>query len=298
MKELYDKLIWELENRLTILEDKPEETVQSTLHALWLKASGNPKSAKVASGSSLQKLSQDQVSTLYHFTNERLNGKPLAYITGRQYFMGIELMIDNRALIPRKETEILAKAAYQLGLEIARKKHIVRIFDVCCGSGNIGLALASLLPETMVDLSDLSQEAVELTKENISFLNLGHRANAMQSDLFSNFESDDFYGQIDVIVCNPPYISTPKVAKMNSEISNNEPAMAFDGGMLGLRVIQRLILESPKFLSKQGWIIFEIGVGQGPFIIRLCQNNGAYDQIESYTDNIGNIRAIALRCKN
>jgi release factor glutamine methyltransferase len=83
---------------------------------------------------------------------------------------------------------------------------------------------------------------------------------------------------------------------MNSEISANEPAMAFDGGMLGLKVIQKLILESPKFLSKQGWLIFEIGRGQGQFIIELCQNNGAYDQIESFTDNLGNVRAIAARC--
>ena len=298
MKELYNKLIWELENKLTILEDKPEETVESTLNALWLKASENPKSAEVASFSSLQKLSQDQESTLYHLIDQRLSGKPLAYITGRQNFMGIELLIDNRALIPRKETEILANAAFQLGLKIIEKKPVVRIMDVCCGSGNIGLALASLLPGSKVDLSDLSHEAVELTKANISFLNLSHRTNAEQSDLFCIFESDNFFDQIDLIVCNPPYISTSKVSKMNSEISNNEPAMAFDGGMLGLRVIQRLILESPRFLSKQGWIIFEIGVGQGPFIIQVCKNNGAFDQIETHTDTSGNIRAIAARCNN
>jgi release factor glutamine methyltransferase len=298
MEKLYNKFIHILESNLIILEDKPEETVQSTLHALWFKASDNPKSAEVASRSSLEKLSKNQESTLHHLIDERLNGKPLAYITGRQSFMGIELICDNRALIPRKETEILAKAAFKIGQKMAKKHARVRILDVCCGSGNVGLALASLIPETMVHFADLSHEAVELTKENISFINLGHRVEVMQSDLFSAFEPDYFYGQIDVIVCNPPYISTPKVAKMNSEISDNEPSMAFDGGMMGLKVIQRLIIESPKFLTKQGWIIFEIGIGQGPFIIQLCQNNGSYDQIESFTDTMGNIRVIAARCNN
>lgn len=295
MNELYHKLIQELENKLTILEDKPEETVQSTLEALWHKAYGNPKSVELVSGLSLPVLTSDQTSTLYHLIDERLKGKPLAYITGRQSFMGIEMLSDNRALIPRKETEILAKAALSLCQKISEKKAIVKIFDVCCGSGNIGLALASLLPETIVNSSDLSYDAVKLANENISFLNLGHRVKATLSDLFSNFELDDFYGQIDVIVCNPPYISTSKVAKMNSEIIDNEPAMAFDGGMLGLKVIQKLIHESPKFLTKNGWVIFEIGHGQGPFIIQLCQDSGTYDQIESYTDTLGNIRAIAAR---
>lgn len=296
MEELFNKLSKELESKLTILEDKPEETVQSTLESLWHKAFGEPKSVEAVSGLSLPVLTPDQASTLQLLVDERLQGKPLAYITGRQSFMGIELLSDNRALIPRKETEILANAALSLCQKISENKEIVKIFDVCCGSGNIGLALASILANITVESSDLSPDAIELTKENISFLHLEDRVNAKQSDLFSNFESDDFYNKVDLVVCNPPYISTSKVAKMNSEISANEPVMAFDGGMLGLKVIQKLIAESPKFLTKNGWVVFEIGVGQGSFIIQLCESNGLYDEIESYKDNLGNIRAIAARC--
>lgn len=295
MNELYNKLSKELESKLTILEDKPEETVQTTLKSLWNKASGTPKSVEAVSDLSLPILTSDQESTLYQLIDERLKGKPLAYITGRQSFMGIELLSDSRALIPRKETEILASAALSLCQKISENKKFVKIFDVCCGSGNVGLALASLITNITVVSSDLSPEAIELTKENISFLNLGERVRARQSDLFSNFESEDFYGKVDLVVCNPPYISTSKVSKMNSEISDNEPVMAFDGGMLGLKVIQKLIAESPKFLTKNGWVVFEIGVGQGPFIIQLCESNGSYDRIESYKDNLGNIRAIAAR---
>jgi len=298
MEELYRKLNQELESKLFILDDKPEETIDSTIKSLWYKASGNPKSAAEVSELSLPKLSPNQVSTLHRLVIERLNGKPLAYITGRQSFMGIELLTDSRALIPRKETEILAKAALNVAQGIALTKPAINVFDVCCGSGNVGLALAYLLPVALVESSDLSHEAVELTNENISFLKLNHQVHARQSDLFSNFESTDFYGKIDVIVCNPPYISTSKVARMNSEISANEPLMAFDGGMLGLKVIQKLINESPKFLSKDGWVIFEVGLGQGQFLIQLCENNKAYSKIEAAEDNSGNIRVIAAQFSN
>jgi release factor glutamine methyltransferase len=293
MEKLYRKLRSELENKLSFLEDKPEETIDSSLKALWNKAYGLPISAEEASKIPLPELSDLQVSILQQLIEERLNGKPLAYITGRQNFMGIELLCDNRALIPRKETEILGKAALELCKDISRIKKDVNVFDVCCGSGNVGLALACYLSNIVLNSSDLSHEAVDLTRENISFLKLVQRVNASQSDLFLNFESDDYYGNIDLIVCNPPYISTSKVAAMSPEISANEPSMAFDGGMVGLKVIQSLIREAPKFLTSDGWVIFEVGAGQGPFVLQLCEKSQLYAQIETLTDDAGTIRVIA-----
>jgi release factor glutamine methyltransferase len=295
MEKLYRKLRSELEGKLSFLDDKPEETSDSSLKALWNKASGISLSAEEASKLPLPELTELQVAILHQLVEERLNGKPLAYITGRQNFMGIELLCDNRALIPRKETEILGKSALELCKNIANLKHSVRVFDVCCGSGNLGLALACYISNIIVNSSDLSHEAVELTKENISYLQLVQRMSAMQSDLFLNFESADYYGNIDLIVCNPPYISSSKVAKMEAEISANEPLMAFDGGMVGMKVIQKLIGEAHKFLTQDGWVIFEVGLGQGPFIIKLCENSGQYKQIESVTDASGNIRVVAAR---
>ena len=82
---------------------------------------------------------------------------------------------------------------------------------------------------------------------------------------------------------------------MNSEISNHEPALAFDGGMFGTKVIQRLIIDAPKFLKAGGWLLFEVGVGQGDFIFRLFENSIEYDQLSSLTDGFGNIRVIVAR---
>jgi release factor glutamine methyltransferase len=113
-----------------------------------------------------------------------------------------------------------------------------------------------------------------------------------QGDLLSVFETNEFYEKIDLIICNPPYILSSKVQKMDSEIASNEPILAFDGGMLGIKIIQKIIAEAPKFLSPDGWLIFEVGVGQGDFIVQLCERTQLYLQIESVSDNSGNIRVI------
>jgi release factor glutamine methyltransferase len=128
--------------------------------------------------------------------------------------------------------------------------------------------------------------------ENISLLNLNGRVFAKHGDLFSGFESEEFYEKIDLIVCNPPYITSSKVIKMNSEIAANEPVLAFDGGMLGIKIIQQLISEAPRFLKPESWLIFEVGVGQGDFISKLIEKTNKYQKMESLTDDSGNIRVL------
>jgi release factor glutamine methyltransferase len=293
-EELYDNLKSSLKGRLNLLEDKPEETVESSLIALWHKASGHPKSVEEGAEFELQELTAQQVTLLHDLIAQRLENIPLAHITGRQSFMGIEFLSDRRALIPRKETEILGRKALELSLNI-RDKQEVKVIDVCCGAGNLGLALAYSDARAVVAAADLSQDAVGLARDNIAFLNLAGRVHAVQGDLFSAFETAEFFGKTDLIVCNPPYISRAKVRKMTAEISDNEPVMAFDGGMSGTKIIMRLIGDAPRFLIKHGWVIFEIGVGQGPFIMQLCERSEHYDHVESVSDDSGNIRVILAR---
>ena len=284
-----------LVGKLDLLIDKPEETIDSTLKALWFAASGYPRSVEEADKLQLPDLTDQQEIILADLIQQRLTNTPLAHITHRKSFMGIELLSDKRALIPRKETEILGWKALELSQRITKEKQEVKVIDVCCGAGNLGLALAFFNRNTVVWVSDLSEEAVELTRENISFLNLNDRVKVHRSDLFSVFESDEYYGKIDLIICNPPYISSAKVPKMALEITDNEPALAFDGGMLGTKIILKLIGEAPRFLIKGGWVVFEIGVGQGPFIMQLCERSEFFDKVESVTDNSGNIRVILAR---
>jgi len=290
--ELFNIIISDLKNKLHLLEDKPEETIETTLKALWFAAAGSPVSAEGALKLSIPDLTEKQIEHLYQLIELRLNNTPLAHITKRQNFMGIELLSDKRALIPRKETEILGKKALELSNIIVRSKGKINVIDVCCGSGNLGIAIAYNNPACNVYATDISQEAVELTRDNINLLNLNQRVQVKQGDLLSVFETDEFYGKTDLIICNPPYILSSKVQKMDSEIASNEPVLAFDGGMLGIKIIQKLISEAPKFLTNDGWLIFEVGAGQGNFIAQLCERSRLYQQIESVSDDSGNTRVI------
>ena len=182
--------------------------------------------------------------------------------------------------------------------KIASKKSEIKVFDVCCGSGNLGVAVAHFIPNAEVFASDYSADAVTLAQENVYSLNLEQRVHVCQSDLFAAFENGGYDKKIDLITCNPPYISSSKVGKLHTEISMNEPAMAFDGGMLGTKIIQRLIREAPKFLTKEGWAAFEVGIGQGSFLIQIIEKTNLYDHIESVNDDHGNIRVICMHPKS
>jgi release factor glutamine methyltransferase len=290
--ELFNSISDDIINKLHFLKDKPEETIESTLKALWFAAAGFPVSAEGALKLSIPDLTETQIEILHQLIEQRLNNTPLAHITKRQNFMGIELISDKRALIPRKETEILGKKALELSNRIAKSKSLIKVIDVCCGSGNLGIAIAHLNLNCIVYSTDISQEAVDLTQDNINLLDLNQRVLVKQGDLLSAFETNEFYEKIDLIICNPPYILSSSVRKMDTEISSNEPVMAFDGGMLGIKIIQKLIYEAPKFLTPEGWLIFEVGAGQGDFIIQLCERAKLYNLVESVSDNSGIIRVI------
>jgi release factor glutamine methyltransferase len=290
--ELFRSISNDLKSRLHLLEDKPEETIESTLKTLWLTAAGIPVSAEGSIKLSIPDLTEKQLENLHQLIELRLNNTPLAHITNRQSFMGIELLSDRRALIPRKETELLGRKALELSNRIVKSKGRIKLIDVCCGSGNLGIAIAHLNANCIVYSTDISQEAVELTQDNINFLNLNQRVQVKQGDLLSVFETDEYYEKTDLIICNPPYIQSSKVQKMDSEIASNEPALAFDGGMLGIKIIQKLISEAPKFLTSEGWLIFEVGAGQGNFITQLCERSQLYQLIESVSDDTGTTRVI------
>lgn len=290
--ELFHRINAEWKDKLHFLDDKPEETIESTIKALWFKAAGIPISASKALTLTLPKLTDLQIDCLFKLIRLRIENTPLAYITGRQNFMGIELFSDKRALIPRKETELLGKKALELSKEMSVSNNKIYAMDVCCGSGNLAVAVAYYNPDCIVLASDISKGAVELTQENINLLHLNKRVCAKQGDMMSSFEKNEYYEAFDLIMCNPPYILSSKVAKMDSEISLNEPMIAFDGGMLGIKIIQKLFQTSPKFLKKAGWLAFELGVGQGQFITQLCERTQLFSQIQTVSDDSGKIRVV------
>jgi len=295
--KLFVQLLAKLEQNIKLLPDKPEETHKATLRSLWLKAQGESMPVEHTEHRKLSGLNAEEENLLKKLVDKRLEGVPLAHITERQLFMGIELISNSKALIPRKETEILGVFALKsLNKMIKTNGNAPIVFDICCGAGNLAIALAKKEPKIKVFASDLSEEAVSLTNENIRFHKLEDQIKAFSGDLLEPFEKDEFYNKVDLIVCNPPYISDFKVPKMAREIADYEPRMAFKGGgLLGMNVIHNLIKNASRFLKKDGMLAFEIGLGQGDYIVKLCNKSGLYQSVVTETDANGHVRVIGVR---
>jgi release factor glutamine methyltransferase len=270
--ELIESLFQQLSDHWAPLPDKPAESPDSTIQALLLKSGGDP-------------------SAFRDLVLQRIDGAPLSHLTGRQVFMGIELIAGPEALIPRQETEIVCKGA----LSKLPASKACRILDVCCGAGNLGLALAVNLPLSMIEGSDLSPDAVSLANRNSAFLGLTHRASFQTGDLFSPFDLPQYRGLIDLIICNPPYISSARVAQLPREIAAYEPRLAFDGGPFGVRILTRLVREAPRFLKPEGWLAFEVGLGQGPAMRKILEASLHYQDVVSLNDARGETRAFLVR---
>lgn len=294
-QEIYRRCLARLEATLATLPDKSEETAPATLAALWHAAAGAPWSAAAAESHPLAPLDAAGAESLHRLTSRRLAGEPLAYVVGRQQFMGLELIAGPAALIPRRETEILGRAALALAERMARERGEVRVLDICTGSGNLAIALACREPRARVWGADLSAEAIDLAERNARFQGGSDRIDFRAGDLLQPFDTPEFRGNVDLIVCNPPYISSGKVDTLPDEIARHEPRLAFDGGPLGIRILNRLIHEAPHFLRPGGFLVFEVGMGQARGVRRRIEQGRAYAQIIDAVDGSGNVRAIAAQ---
>src|SRR5262249_20185013 len=149
------------------------------------------------------------------------------------------------ALVPRKETELLARVAIEHANAIAAEHGSCRVLDVCTGAGNVALAIAHHAPASTVFGADLSEPAVELAKRNAQQLQLEGRVHFRAGVLLEPFRTEEFLGKVDVLPCNPPYISSARVTNMPGQISTHEPRLAFDGGPFGISILMRLLNDAP-----------------------------------------------------
>ena len=287
----FQALLEDLAGTFQPQHDKPDETPESVLRALWFRAVGSPMSIKRINGSPLPPIDDGALDALKALVARKREGVPLAHITGRQDFMGIELLAGPEALIPRRETEILGRAAVSF-LQALPASQDLRVIDVCTGSGNLALAYAHHEPRARVFAADLSHKAVALARRNALFTGLDGRVEFHAGDLFGPFEGTELVGACDLVSCNPPYISSPKVPKMPREISAHEPWLAFDGGAIGLSVLSRLFADAPRFLKPGGALCFELGLGQGPALEARLRRLPWVAEVRAHRDAAGAVRAL------
>lgn len=205
-------------------------------------------------------------------------------------FMDVELLVERGVLMPRAETELLGATALEVLPENAR------IIDMCCGSGNLACALASRSPSCRVWASDLTAACVSLAKRNAMHTGVANQVSVVQGDLFSGLKGLE--GTIDLVVCNPPYISQAKLAGERAVLLQNEPREAFDGGPYGLSIHQRVVKEALPFLKPGGWLLFEIGLGQERQVRLLFERTRAYQDLRMVANAANEVRVVGARKLN
>ena len=162
-------------------------------------------------------------------------------------------------------------------------------------SRSVQIAIAAGASAARVLCADLSAEAGSLAQKNVEWLDLAGRVEVRVGNLLEPLPLAEFGGRVDVLTCNPPYISSRSLERLPTETGRHEPPMAFDGGPLGLSILQRLVREAPAYLAPGGSLIFEVGRGQGQLLVDRLRRAGTFEVVSGVRDAAGDIRVVAGR---
>ena len=197
-----------------------------------------------------------------------LAGEPLAYVLGEWEFYGLPITVNPNVLIPRDDTCAVVDLAIRHALFLNEKP---RILDLCTGSGCIGLAISSRVPDARVTLADISPEALAVAKTNVTRNHLSGNVTCVRADALKKPAA--FLGKFDMIVSNPPYITSEEMLSLEKSVKDFEPHLALHGGQDGLIFYRSIIEHYTSILNPGGYLCFEFGEGQGDDICQLLTAN-------------------------
>ncbi|MCR4723430.1 MAG: peptide chain release factor N(5)-glutamine methyltransferase [Eubacteriales bacterium] len=233
--------------------------------------------------------SEDEILRINEEVSERLCCRPVAYIIGEKDFYDRSFYVDERVLIPRPDTEVLVEEA----LKATRSsKEDISVLDLCCGSGAIGLTIAGNLPRAKVTLSDISPDALDVARINAARFGLTDKVRFTESDLFDGLSGERF----DMILSNPPYISSDEMIALSPEITQWEPHSALYGGSDGLSFYRSILSEAKEYLAQGGEMLLEIGESQGSEVTAIAEANG-FSVIRIIKDLAGMDRVVNIKEK-
>jgi ribosomal protein L3 glutamine methyltransferase len=222
-----------------------DEATQLVLHALHL-----PHDLSPAYGAA--RLTAEERELVLSLFERRIRERiPACYITGEAWFAGLAFKTDPRALVPRSPIAELIESGFEPWLG---GRWVQRALDLCTGSGCIGIATAVHNPEWQVDLVDISEDALDLARENIARFEVGERVRAIRSDLFAGLQGE----QYDLIVSNPPYVTHAEVDALPAEYAH-EPELGLRAGDDGLDLALKILRDAPEHLTENGLLIVEVG---------------------------------------
>ncbi|MFK7977068.1 MAG: 50S ribosomal protein L3 N(5)-glutamine methyltransferase [Halioglobus sp.] len=223
-----------------------DEAVQLVMGAAGLPAN----SGEDVLGELIDAVTASRISSLV--STRVIQQIPLPYLLEKAWFAGLEFKCDRRAIIPRSPMAELVLNAFEPWVVIDGP---LRVLDLCCGGGSIGLAVAYYFPNARVELVDLDEDAVALARENAVLLGVEDRVTIYPSDLFSAVAEDAVF---DIVLSNPPYVNAADLSAMPAEY-HHEPAMALGSGEDGLNLTHQILARAGDFLAPGGSLFVELG---------------------------------------
>ncbi|MFC5800898.1 putative protein N(5)-glutamine methyltransferase [Streptomyces formicae] len=197
----------------------------------------------------------------------RVDGHPLEHVLGWAEFCGLRIAVDDGVFVPRRRTEFLVRQA------LAARPDAGVVVDLCCGSGAVGAALASVLAGVELHAADVDPAAVRCARRNVP-----ERGRVYEGDLFAALP-DGLRGRIDILAANVPYVPTEEVGLLPAEARVHEPLVALDGGADGLDVLRRVTGEAGKWLAPGGVLLFETSERQAADAVEAVGRSGLVPRV-------------------
>jgi release factor glutamine methyltransferase len=237
-------------------------------------------------------VSERAAAYVQRMVERRRAGEPLQYAVGRWGFRRLDLLVDHRVLIPRPETETVVEVALEQLVTLGREPTVV---DLGTGSGAIALAIADEVADAHVWATDVSADALTVARANLAGL-AGTAAPRVRISEGSWFDAlpNELRGHVQLIVSNPPYVSTAEVDDLPPEVARWEPRAALVSGPTGLEHIERIVAGAPAWLARPGALVVEIAPHQAPAVAALARNAG-FPDVTVRPDLVGRARALVGR---
>ena len=212
-------------------------------------------------------LSNKDIILFENLIKQRSKRKPIAYLIGKKEFWKYEFNITKDVLIPRPDTEIIIDQT----LKLTKNKSGLKILDIGIGSGCILLSILKERKNFYGTGIDICKKTLNICKVNLNKLGLFNRVKLFKSDI-DNFN----HGKYDLIISNPPYIKKFDLKCLERDVYDYEPKLALNGGLDGLKYIKKVIVNSSKFIKRNGILVLEIGFDQTKKVKKILRENGYY----------------------
>ena len=233
-----------------------------------------------------KELTKEQYDEFLGYINDRINGRPVAYIVGNREFMGLDFFVKEGVLIPRPDTETLVEEIIQL---CKNKNEEINIVDIGTGSGAITVSLAKYIKNSKITSLDISDIPLEVGKINAVNNGVDNRIEFLKSDVFTAIKNTE--KKFDIIVSNPPYIPKKDIETLHTQVKDYEPYNALEGGEDGLDFYRQITEESIKYLKQGGILAYEVGHDQAEDVSKIMKHHG-YDKIYTKKDIQGIDRVV------